>query len=80
MQLASLAVTLFTGSEGDFNPVGELPVYPAYRPLLKLLNMLLRMKIRSLGYMPVAMGANIGGVIVSAIACGVFIATIGLVK
>ena len=30
--------------------------------------------------MPVAMGANIGGVIVSAIACGVFIATIGLVK
>ena len=30
--------------------------------------------------MPVAMGANIGGVIVSAIACGVFIATIGMVK
>ena len=30
--------------------------------------------------MPVALGANIGGVIVSAIACGVFIATIGLVK
>ena len=30
--------------------------------------------------LPVAMGANIGGVIVSAIACGVFIATIGMVK
>lgn len=30
--------------------------------------------------MPVAMGANIGGVIVSAIACGVFISTIHLVK
>ena len=30
--------------------------------------------------MPVAMGANIAGVIVSAVACGVMISTIGFLK
>ena len=47
VQLVSWAVTLFTGSrKATSTRLLVLPAYPAYRPLLKLLSMLLRMKIR----------------------------------
>ena len=66
--------------KGDFNPVVGIAGVSCVPTTAKIAQHAAEDEDPFSVVMPVAMGANIGGVIVSAIACGVFIATIGLVK
>ncbi|MDY3973205.1 Na+-transporting malonate decarboxylase, carboxybiotin decarboxylase subunit [uncultured Veillonella sp.] len=66
--------------KGDFNPVVGIAGVSCVPTTAKIAQHIAEDEDPFAVIMPVAMGANIAGVIVSAIACGVFIATIGLVK
>ena len=66
--------------KGDFNPVAGIAGVSCVPTTAKIAQHIVEEEDPFSVIMPIAMGANIGGVIVSAIACGVFIATIGLVK
>ena len=66
--------------KGDFNPVVGISGVSCVPTTAKIAQHAAEDEDPFAVVMPVAMGANIGGVIVSAIACGVFIATIGMVK
>lgn len=66
--------------KGDFNPVVGISGVSCVPTTAKIAQHAAEDEDPFAVVLPVAMGANIGGVIVSAIACGVFIATIGLVK
>lgn len=65
--------------KGDFNPVVGIAGVSCVPTTAKIAQHAVEDIDPFAVVMPVAMGANIGGVIVSAIACGVFIATINLV-
>lgn len=66
--------------KGDFNPVAGIAGVSCVPTTAKIAQHIAEEEDPFAVIMPIAMGANIGGVIVSAIACGVFIATIGMVK
>lgn len=66
--------------KGDFNPVAGIAGVSCVPTTAKIAQHIAEDEDPFAVIMPIAMGANIGGVIVSAIACGVFIATIGMVK
>lgn len=66
--------------KGDFNPVVGIAGVSCVPTTAKIAQHAAEDEDPFAIVLPVAMGANIGGVIVSAIACGVFIATIGMVK
>ncbi len=66
--------------KGDFNPVCGISGVSCVPTTAKIAQHAAEDEDPFAVIMPVAMGANIGGVIVSAIACGVFVATIGMVK
>ncbi|MCD7975510.1 MAG: Na+-transporting malonate decarboxylase, carboxybiotin decarboxylase subunit [Phascolarctobacterium sp.] len=65
--------------KGNFNPVTGIAGVSCVPTTAKIAQHAAEDEDPFAVIMPVAMGANIGGVIVSAIACGVFIATIGMV-
>ena len=66
--------------KGNFNPVVGIAGISCVPTTAKIAQHIAEDEDPFAVIMPVAMGANIGGVIVSAIACGVFISTIHLVK
>lgn len=66
--------------KGDFNPVAGIAGVSCVPTTAKIAQHIAEDEDPFAVIMPIAMGANIGGVMVSAIACGVFIATIGMVK
>ncbi len=66
--------------KGEFNPVVGISGVSCVPTTAKIAQHVAEEEDIFSVVMPVAMGANIAGVIVSAIACGVFIATIGMVK
>lgn len=66
--------------KGNFNPVIGISGVSCVPTTAKIAQHVAEDEDPFAVIMPIAMGANIGGVIVSAIACGVFVATISLVK
>lgn len=76
--LGGLVVYWF--KKGDFNPVVGIAGVSCVPTTAKIAQHAAEDEDPFAIVFPVAMGANIGGVIVSAIACGVFISTIGMVK
>lgn len=80
------AVGIFGGyvvywfKKGEFNPVVGIAGVSCVPTTAKIAQHAAEDEDPFAVVMPIAMGANIGGVIVSAIACGVFIATIGMVQ
>ena len=71
---------LYWFKKGDFNPVVGISGVSCVPTTAKIAQHIAEDEDPFAIVLPVAMGANIGGVIVSAIACGVFIATIGMLK
>lgn len=65
--------------KGDFNPVVGISGVSCVPTTAKIAQHVVEDEDPFAVIMPIAMGANIAGVIVSAIACGVFIATISMV-
>lgn len=64
----------------DFNPVVGIAGVSCVPTTAKIAQHIAEDEDPFAVILPVAMGANIGGVIVSAIACGVFVSTIHLIK
>ena len=71
---------LYWFKKGEFNPVVGISGVSCVPTTAKIAQHIAEDEDPFAIVLPVAMGANIGGVIVSAIACGVFIATIGMLK
>ncbi|MFC2468864.1 MAG: sodium ion-translocating decarboxylase subunit beta, partial [Negativicutes bacterium] len=65
--------------KGAFNPVVGIAGISCVPTTAKIAQHIAEEEDPFAVILPVAMGANIGGVIVSAIACGILISTIGMV-
>lgn len=70
---------IYKWKNGDFNPVVGIAGVSCVPTTAKIAQHIAEDEDAFAVIMPVAMGANIAGVIVSAIACGVFISTIHMV-